>query len=97
MDVCSYRLYRPEDGFEIILPQDEAVSFWNVLLKHGAEPAGLGARDTLRLEAGIHLYGQDMNTQTTPLERGLGWSVNLSDETRELIGKKAYLAKKLMV
>ena len=86
--------YTGEDGFEIILPQDEAINFWNTLLENGAEPAGLGARDTLRLEAGMHLYGQDMSTQTTPLERGLGWSVDLSDETREFIGKKAYLAKK---
>ncbi|MGQ4005464.1 glycine cleavage system aminomethyltransferase GcvT [Francisellaceae bacterium CB300] len=86
--------YTGEDGFEIILPQSEAVNFWNALLENGAEPAGLGARDTLRLEAGMHLYGQDMSTQTTPLERGLGWSVDLSDDTREFIGKKAYLAKK---
>lgn len=86
--------YTGEDGFEIILPQSKAVDFWNTLLENGAEPAGLGARDTLRLEAGMHLYGQDMNTQTTPLERGLGWSVDLSDEDREFNGKKAYLAKK---
>ena len=87
--------YTGEDGFEIMLPQNEVVDFWNKLIENGAEPAGLGARDTLRLEAGMHLYGQDMNTQTTPLERGLGWSVDLSDETREFIGKKAYLAKKV--
>ena len=86
--------YTGEDGFEIILPQSEAINFWNTLLENGAKPAGLGARDTLRLEAGMHLYGQDMSTQTTPLERGLGWSVDLSDETREFIGKKAYLVKK---
>ena len=86
--------YTGEDGFEIILPAEEVVSFWDSLLENGAKPAGLGARDTLRLEAGMHLYGSDMNTTTTPLERGLGWSVNLSDENRDFIGKQAYLAKK---
>lgn len=86
--------YTGEDGFEIMLPADQVADFWDSLLENGAEPAGLGARDTLRLEAGMHLYGSDMNTTTTPLERGLGWSVDLSDESRNFIGKKAYLAKK---
>ncbi|API87324.1 glycine cleavage system aminomethyltransferase GcvT [Francisella uliginis] len=86
--------YTGEDGFEIMLPADQAVEFWNSLLKYGATPAGLGARDTLRLEAGMHLYGSDMDSSTTPLERGLGWSVDLSDEDRNFIGKKALLAKK---
>ncbi|KFJ43957.1 glycine cleavage system aminomethyltransferase GcvT [Francisella philomiragia] len=86
--------YTGEDGFEIMLPADQVADFWDNLLENGAEPAGLGARDTLRLEAGMHLYGSDMNTTTTPLERGLGWSVDLSDENRDFIGKKAYLTKK---
>lgn len=86
--------YTGEDGFEIMLPADEVVAFWSSLLENGAQPAGLGARDTLRLEAGMHLYGSDMNTETTPLERGLGWSVDLSDEGRNFVGKKAFLAKK---
>lgn len=86
--------YTGEDGFEIILPADQVVTFWNNLLENGAKPAGLGARDTLRLEAGMHLYGSDMDTTTTPLERGLGWSVDLSDASRKFIGKEAYLEKK---
>ncbi|AJC49280.1 glycine cleavage system aminomethyltransferase GcvT [Allofrancisella guangzhouensis] len=87
--------YTGEDGFEIILPAENAVEFWNKLIKLGAAPAGLGARDTLRLEAGMHLYGSDMDINTTPLERGLGWSVDLSDESRDFIGKKALLAAKV--
>jgi aminomethyltransferase len=86
--------YTGEDGFEIMLPADQAIDFWNNLLKHGATPAGLGARDTLRLEAGMHLYGSDMDSSTTPLERGLSWSVDLSDEDRDFVGKKALLARK---
>ncbi|ABI82461.1 glycine cleavage system aminomethyltransferase GcvT [Francisella tularensis] len=86
--------YTGEDGFEVILPATQVKKFWDSLLENGAQPAGLGARDTLRLEAGMHLYGADMDTSTTPLERGLGWSVDLSDEHRDFIGKKAYLAKK---
>ncbi|KEI36023.1 aminomethyltransferase (glycine cleavage system T protein) [Francisella sp. W12-1067] len=86
--------YTGEDGFEIILPAENAVEFWDKLISLGASPAGLGARDTLRLEAGMHLYGLDMNINTTPLERGLSWSVDLSDESRDFIGKKAFLATK---
>nr|AAW49997.1 hypothetical protein FTT0407 [synthetic construct] len=86
--------YTGEDGFEVILPATQVKKFWDSLLENGAQPAGLGARDTLRLEAGMHLYGADMDTSTTPLERGLGWSVDLSDEHRDFIGKKAYFAKK---
>ena len=87
--------YTGEDGFEVILPAAQVKKFWNSLLENGAKPAGLGARDTLRLEAGMHLYGADMDTSTTPLERGLGWSVDLSDQHRDFIGKKAYLTKKI--
>ncbi|MDE4980412.1 glycine cleavage system aminomethyltransferase GcvT, partial [Francisella tularensis subsp. holarctica] len=58
-----------------------------------ALPAGLGARDTLRFEAGMHLYCSDMDTSTTPLERGLGWRVDLSDEHRDFLVKNAYLDK----
>ena len=60
--------YTGEDGYEIVLPQDQAVAFWNALLAAGVKPAGLGARDTLRLEAGMNLYGQDMDETTTPYE-----------------------------
>ncbi len=63
--------YTGEDGFEIVLPEGEAVAFWNALLDAGVKPAGLGARDTLRLEAGMNLYGQDMDENTTPWEAAL--------------------------
>lgn len=67
--------YTGEDGVEIIVPADQAVDLWNRLLAAGVQPCGLGARDTLRLEAGMHLYGQDMDETITPLECGLGWTI----------------------
>ena len=67
--------YTGEDGFEIVLPEGDAVAFWNALLEAGVKPAGLGARDTLRLEAGMNLYGQDMDEGTTPWEAALGASI----------------------
>lgn len=67
--------YTGEDGFEIVLPQEAAVAFWNALLAQGVKPAGLGARDTLRLEAGMHLYGQDMDDAVTPYEAALAWTI----------------------
>ena len=78
--------YTGEDGYEIVLPQAEAVAFWNALLAAGVKPAGLGARDTLRLEAGMNLYGQDMDETTTPFESALAWTVAL-DEGRDFIGR----------
>jgi len=80
--------YTGEDGFEIALPTDDANQLWNALLDSGVVPAGLGARDTLRLEAGMNLYGQDMDEAVTPLESGLGWTVDLKS-ARDFIGKKA--------
>lgn len=80
--------YTGEDGFEIMLPADHAVSFWKRLLASGVTPCGLGARDTLRLEAGMNLYGQDMDESTTPLESGLGWTIAMKNE-REFIGRAA--------
>jgi aminomethyltransferase len=80
--------YTGEDGFEIMLPSADAVAFWNALYAAGVAPAGLGARDTLRLEAGMNLYGQDMDETTNPLESGLGWTVDLKSD-RDFIGKKA--------
>jgi glycine cleavage system T protein len=64
--------YTGEDGFEIVLPEAQAVAFWNRLLDAGVKPAGLGARDTLRLEAGMNLYGQDMDETISPYEAGAG-------------------------
>jgi aminomethyltransferase len=69
--------YTGEDGFEIVVPTGQAVALWNALLAAGVKPAGLGARDTLRLEAGMNLYGQDMDESVTPYEAALGWTVAL--------------------
>jgi aminomethyltransferase len=80
--------YTGEDGFEILLPSDEAAAAWQSLLAAGATPCGLGARDTLRLEAGMNLNGQDMDAATSPLDAGLGWTVALDDK-RDFIGKAA--------
>ena len=85
--------YTGEDGFEIVVPQDRAVSLWNALLAAGVKPAGLGARDTLRLEAGMNLYGQDMDDNVTPYEAGLAWTVAL-DEGRAFIGRSVLEAQK---
>jgi aminomethyltransferase len=84
--------YTGEDGFEIILPADDAVTFWNALHTAGVAPAGLGARDTLRLEAGMNLYGQDMDETTSPMESGLAWTVDMKSD-RDFIGKQALLEK----
>jgi aminomethyltransferase len=69
--------YTGEDGFELLLPRDPGLALWDQLLDGGVAPCGLGARDTLRLEAAMHLYGSDMDATTTPLEVGLGWLVHL--------------------
>ena len=82
--------YTGEDGFEIMLPAKAAAFFWQALLDAGVKPCGLGARDTLRLEAGMNLYGQDMDETTTPLESGLAWTVDLKAE-RDFIGKDSLL------
>ncbi len=85
--------YTGEDGFEISLPAGSATIFWDRLLATGVAPCGLGARDTLRLEAGMNLYGQDMDESVTPLESGLGWTVALQDE-RAFVGKDALLEQR---
>ena len=82
--------YTGEDGFEIALPAEQAATLWQQLQAAGVQPCGLGARDTLRLEAGMNLYGQDMNDQTSPLDAGLAWTVDLKSE-RYFIGKTALL------
>ena len=81
--------YTGEDGFELSLPANDAVAVWDALLAVGVKPCGLGARDTLRLEAGMNLYGQDMDDEVSPLDAGLGWTVDLKDEAREFVGRKA--------
>jgi len=81
--------YTGEDGWEIILPGEAATAAWRALEAAGVRPCGLGARDTLRLEAGMNLYGQDMDESTTPLESALGWTVSWSPEDRDFIGRGA--------
>jgi aminomethyltransferase len=80
--------YTGEDGFEIVLPATSAEATWNGLRAAGVAACGLGARDTLRLEAGMNLYGQDMDERTTPLESGLAWTVDLASP-RDFVGKAA--------
>ncbi|GAB3670379.1 glycine cleavage system aminomethyltransferase GcvT [Salinisphaera aquimarina] len=81
--------YTGEDGYEIVLPVADAPGMWKRLRQAGVAPVGLGARDTLRLEAGLNLYGQDMDEDRTPLESGLGWTVAFDPEGREFIGRDA--------
>jgi len=85
--------YTGEDGFEVSLPAESATAFWDQLLLAGVTPCGLGARDTLRLEAGMNLYGQDMDEDVSPFESGLGWTLALNDD-RVFIGKEALLEQK---
>jgi glycine cleavage system T protein (aminomethyltransferase) len=79
--------YTGEDGFEIVLPAARAPQVWQSLVAAGARPCGLGARDTLRLEAGMNLYGQDMDERVSPLDAGLAWTVDLQSE-RDFVGKE---------
>ena len=81
--------YTGEDGFEIMLPAAEAVSTWRRLNSLGVASCGLGARDTLRLEAGLNLYGSDMDESTHPFESGLGWTVAMEPRERSFIGRAA--------
>jgi aminomethyltransferase len=81
--------YTGEDGFEIMLPAGEAGKLWQRLNGAGVRSCGLGARDTLRLEAGLNLYGNDMDEQTHPLESGLTWTVAFAPTQREFIGRAA--------
>jgi aminomethyltransferase len=85
--------YTGEDGFEITLPATQAEGLWQQLLAVGVKPCGLGARDTLRLEAGMNLYGQDMDESVSPLESALGWTVAMKDG-REFIGRAALQAQR---
>ena len=86
--------YTGEDGLEIILPGADAQELWRGLLAAGVIPTGLGARDTLRLEAGMSLYGQDMDEGVTPLESGLAWTVAWEAKARDFIGRQALLKQK---
>ncbi|MCB1802447.1 MAG: glycine cleavage system aminomethyltransferase GcvT [Gammaproteobacteria bacterium] len=81
--------YTGEDGFEIMLPEAETPAMWRALAQAGVQPCGLGARDTLRLEAGMNLYGSDMDESLTPLESGLAWTVAFEPAERDFIGRSA--------
>lgn len=84
--------YTGEDGLEIAVPAIRAEAMWNALVAAGVRPCGLGARDTLRLEAGMNLYGQDMDDDVSPLDAGLSWTVDMKDETRDFVGRAALQA-----
>jgi aminomethyltransferase len=84
--------YTGEDGYEIMLPAEQAEALWTALHQTGVTPCGLGARDTLRLEAGMNLYGQDMDESVSPLDAGLAWTVAMKD-SRDFVGKSALTAQ----
>ena len=97
--VISRSGYTGEDGFEVYAPNDRCLNLWERLMDFGQSasgrtlrPAGLGARDTLRLEAGLLLYGNDIDDNTTPLEAGIAWTVKFHKE--DFIGKEALLSQK---
>jgi aminomethyltransferase len=81
--------YTGEDGFEVMMPAADAAKTWDALCAQGIHPAGLGARDTLRLEAGMNLYGNDMDEDHHPLESGLAWTVAFEPAERDFIGRPA--------
>lgn len=81
--------YTGEDGFELVLPHEPLVALWDALARDGMAPCGLGARDSLRLEAGLNLYGNDMDETVSPLECGLGWTVAWEPFDRDFVGRAA--------
>jgi len=86
--------YTGEEGYEVLIPDNQAEAFWNRLLEEGVAPCGLGARDSLRLEAGMNLYGQDMGEDLTPLVSGLSWTIAMKDD-RDFIGRTSLEQQKL--
>lgn len=86
--------YTGEDGLEIMLPNAEAVAFWNALADAGVAPCGLGARDTLRLEAGMNLYGHEMDDGVSPLVANMGWTIAWEPSARNFIGRDVIQAEK---
>ena len=86
--------YTGEDGVEIVLPEAQADNLWTSLLANDVAPAGLGARDTLRLEAGMHLYGNDLDEEHTAVESGLAWTVDCTERDRDFIGRKTLEVQK---
>ena len=81
--------YTGETGYEIMVPVEQAADLWQQLLDAGVKPCGLGARDTLRLEAGMNLYGQDMDEHTSPLAANMGWTITWEPAERDFVGRTA--------
>jgi aminomethyltransferase len=81
--------YTGEDGFEILVPNEKVTTLWDQLIEVGVQPIGLGARDTLRLEAGMNLYGTDMDETISPLAAGMGWTIAWEPSDRDFNGRKA--------
>lgn len=86
--------YTGEAGYEIMVPNDQAADFWQALLELGVAPCGLGARDTLRLEAGMNLYGQDMDETISPLEANMSWTISWKPQDRDFVGRDVLTAQK---
>lgn len=86
--------YTGEAGYEIMVPNEQAADFWQKLLDVGVAPCGLGARDTLRLEAGMNLYGQDMDETISPLAANMGWTITWEPTERNFVGRQALEAQK---
>ena len=86
--------YTGEAGYEIMVPNEQAADFWQALLDLGVAPCGLGARDTLRLEAGMNLYGQDMDETISPLEANMGWTISWEPTDRNFVGRDVLTAQK---
>jgi len=86
--------YTGEDGFEIMIHSEQGADYWHKFLKAGVKPAGLGARDTLRLEAAMNLYGSDMDEGVSPLESGLAWTIAWEPSDRDFIGRKDLTAQR---
>ncbi len=86
--------YTGEDGYEIMVPDEQGIEVWKRLQAAGVKPAGLAARDTLRLEAGMNLYGHDMDETVSPLEANMGWTIAWEPAERDFVGRKALAAQK---
>ena len=86
--------YTGEDGLEIMVPEQQVADFWQALADAGVKPSGLGARDTLRLEAGMNLYGSDMDESTSPLVSNMGWTIAWEPAERDFIGRSALETEK---
>ncbi|AZQ84909.1 glycine cleavage system aminomethyltransferase GcvT [Colwellia sp. Arc7-635] len=86
--------YTGEEGYEIALPEEQAADLWQQLLDAGVKPCGLGARDTLRLEAGMNLYGLDMDESVSPLAANMAWTISWEPEDRNFNGREALAAQR---